>query len=206
VTSGGTCSGPDDYSDLRWRLDAQGRLVSLLNGQCVAVAANGSLTTTAAGCSSAPGTNQTWSYDAGGSGALRLVGSNLCLTAPAPPPPPVAYAQLCGRIQAYNGMQAVNPPGGYCLALNAAGAWTLTAGAGAAAVRLAAGNVSAAGGGFDSRWPSRLGLSMHGSKVAATINGSAVATTVDNTAAFGLAALGSGYHAAVFDDFAATAA
>jgi len=203
VTSGGTCAGPDDYSNLQWRLDAQGRLLSLLDAQCVTVAPDGSVSMVAC---AAQAQNQTWAYDAppAGTGALRLAPTALCLATPPPPPPPIAYVQLCGRIEAYDSFSAPSPPGGYCLALNSLGAWALTAGAAAGAKLLASGNVTMqTGGSFDPLTsPTRLQVAMAGTAISAAINGTTVATVTDASAAFGLVSLGSGYHAAAFRDFA----
>ena len=103
VTSGGTCCGPDCYTNLQWALSGAGQLVTAdTGGGCVTAsgdAAAPSFTITRCG---PPGqANQTWTQHTS-SGLLELGTTGQCLAAPAPPPPPpppTPYTQVGGARQ-----------------------------------------------------------------------------------------------------------
>ena len=97
---------------------------------------------------------------------------------------------VCGRIDSYSAWGAFR---GYCLRVNAAGSWTLLAGAGS----LAAGTIS----GFDPLLWHALGVRFVGQAVSATVDGVVVWAGTSALFAAGLAAIGSGWHLADFRDF-----
>lgn len=96
----------------------------------------------------------------------------------------------------------------YCLVVRATGAWALTTGdtwsggAGQAAT-LANGTLPAP---FDPTRTHSLQLRMAGSAISVTVDGAALATVSDSTYQAGMAAVGSGYHAAAWGGLALEAA
>jgi galactosylceramidase len=113
------------------------------------------------------------------------------------------YVQVCARVTNYSGLHN-GPPPGYCLAVNATGAWLARAGA----VVLAQGQLQ---GPFAPPTPStaplNLTLTLVGEAVAGWA-GSGDTTTMQplfsvmsGAYASGLVALGSGYHPAAFTNF-----
>jgi galactosylceramidase len=203
LTTGGTCCGAQCYDGLKWTTPAAGTPGPIksplagMGGQCLTAVSNTSLVMTSCG-----GAGQTWEWTGSGSPAtgaqLQLSGSGMCLSTT--PSLGATYAQVCGRISAYSGFDKV-PPGGYCLALTDAGTWFLRAGA----VTLTSGSL---GPGFNSSTtPVRLTLTMVGTSITAAFTpvgstGAGGAVTVpDPTYSGGMSALGSGFHAAAFDDY-----
>ncbi len=65
---------------------------------------------------------------------------------------------------------------------------------------LASGTVP--GGPFNSTQPHRMSLSMNGSQIYGAVAGTRLFTVRDTKYTAGMAAVGSGYHWAAFDDFA----
>lgn len=119
------------------------------------------------------------------------------------------YAQACARITDYSGLRN-GPPNGYCLGVNATGAWLARAGA----ELLGAGQLPSP---FDPSAPHALVLSVAGAGVLgwvldgpAALAGAAAAAlppsppllnATSGAFAAGLVGLGCGYHAAAFDNF-----
>ena len=116
------------------------------------------------------------------------------------PPNVTTYVQLCNRIAAYTGFKN-GPPPGLCLLVNASGGWAARAGA----TLVASGSAPA---GFDPTAPHRLTITADGATTAGTLDGAALfaGAPVGTHTAGGLVALGCGYHAASFTDFAIVAA
>jgi hypothetical protein len=194
VTTGGTCCGANCYTNLQWALNAAGQLVSALNGDCVTVQA-GTGALVVAACGAPAPAAQTWVYNAT-SGQLRLAGTGMCLSTPVP----LAYVQLCGRISTYDGFRGPQAPAGYCLSLYANGTWVARAGTS----WLASGSLPA----LDPSQPHALSLAMVRTSVSGAIAGASpypLFAVTDTTYAAGFVAIGSGYHAAAFDDFAVVA-
>eukprot|EP00928_Gymnodinium_smaydae_P028736 TRINITY_DN21845_c0_g3_i1.p1 TRINITY_DN21845_c0_g3~~TRINITY_DN21845_c0_g3_i1.p1 ORF type:complete len:900 (-),score=115.96 TRINITY_DN21845_c0_g3_i1:138-2837(-) len=102
-----------------------------------------------------------------------------------------AYTSLCGRVTSWKGFLGA-PISGYCLRVALDGNWTLSAGF---PVVLASGSISAASG-----WHS-LRLNFSGSSISAWIDDVQVANVWSSTFPRGMAALSSGWHTALFDDF-----
>ena len=95
-TTGGTCAGPDKYSNEQWALDASsGALVSALpGGHCAAANADNTLALSP-DCTPPLPPAKVWRYTAA---TGELVNSNgLCLTVSAPAPPPSLASLLVGR-------------------------------------------------------------------------------------------------------------
>lgn len=61
VTSGGTCAGPNSYTNEQWKLTPQGQLISAYNGQCSTVQPD--MTVETDPCINPPAINQTFTYD-----------------------------------------------------------------------------------------------------------------------------------------------
>lgn len=192
VTSGGTCAGPNSYTNLQWAYDATtGALTSALNGDCVTWTA-GNASMSVLPCTGAAA--QKWVYSAA-SGSLQLGSTGLCLATPAP----ATYVTLCARITGYSGFTIQTVPG-YCMSVNATGGWAITAGPKLGAV--ASGSVSTSVPGWSASVPQAYALVVNGNSVSAVVGGVTVGGYVDDDATYqvGMAALGSGYHYAVFDD------
>ena len=100
------------------------------------------------------------------------------------------YAALFGRIT--SSPQSVEPPKGYSLKASTDGHWELKA----FTQTLASGNVPFAA----DRWH-KLALRFAGRHITALIDGAEVKTLEDRTFDTGMAALGSGWNNAMFDDF-----
>ena len=138
-----------------------------------------------------------------GDGSLVDVVASVDAAWPPPPagapPNATTYVQLCARIAAYTGFKN-GPPPGLCLLVNATGGWAARAGA----TLVAAGRAA----GFDPSSPHRLAVTAAGAAVAGAIDGAAVfsGAPVGAHTAGGLVALGCGYHAAAFNNFAIAAA
>jgi len=208
VVSGGTCCGADCYANLQWAYDAAtGRLTSQLDGHCVTAPTSGGIVVAACGAAG----NQTWAFvpsasgggggDGGGSGGgtlqLQLASSPpLCLAMPAPPPP-LRFLQLCARLGDFDTFAPPPMPNAYCLQLLANGSWAITT----SAATLASGLLP---GGVATGVPQRLLLTVNGTAITVAINGSVLAVVQDASLMSGQVALGSGWHAAAFDDFAVT--
>jgi len=200
VTSGGSCCGAECYDGLRFTLAATGQVVCALPAVgCLTAVAGGGLTFAACAptAAAAAAANQTFDFDAA-SGALALAGgAGLCLSQSPPPPPPVPYAQVCARIAAYQAFSLPRPPPGYCLQLQASGAWLLTSARGA----LANGTIAAPGA-----RPVLLRVAAAGARITAFADGVQLAAVSDAQHAGGMAGLGSGFHAASFGAFKAAPA
>lgn len=115
------------------------------------------------------------------------------------------YTQACARVTGYTGLRN-GPPPGYCIAVNATGAWLLRAGA----LPLGTGQLPVP---FDPAAQHSLVLGLSGQQVTAWVldgapalppRGPPVANTTSATYAAGLVGLGSGYHAAAFTAFSIT--
>ena len=138
-----------------------------------------------------------------GDGSLVDVVASVDAAWPPPPagapPNATTYVQLCARIAAYTGFKN-GPPPGLCLLVNATGGWAARAGA----TLVAAGRAA----GFDPSSPHRLAVTAAGAAFAGAIDGAAVfsGAPVGAHTAGGLVALGCGYHAAAFNNFAIAAA
>jgi hypothetical protein len=101
-TTGGTCAGPDKYSNEQWQLNADGSLTSMLPGnKCATVAAD--RTISLVDCTSPLASNQNWTYS---SVTGELQQNGLCLTAAGAPPPPSSEIVLVGR-ELHDGSWAV---------------------------------------------------------------------------------------------------
>ena len=100
------------------------------------------------------------------------------------------YAASFGRIT--SSPQSAEPPKGYWLKASTDGRWELNA----FTRTLAAGNVPFAA----DRWH-KLALRFKGPHITAQIDGTEVKTLEDHTFGGGLAGLGTGWNAAMFDDF-----
>jgi hypothetical protein len=198
-----------DYASLRWAVDTaatDGSAGRLLTGggdsgtqQCLLWdGATGSLSTgpcpAAAGGSSGDGAASVVAYD-GATQQLRVAGSGVCLTAPVPP----VYIQLCGRLTGYSGFKLQVVPA-YCMQVHANGTWALTAGPAKGVVATGAVGVP---GGWDPSHLTAYTLSLNGNTLTATAGGALLGSYTDDDATYavGLAAVGSGYHYATFDDF-----
>jgi hypothetical protein len=199
VNSGGSCCGADCYKGLQFALagptNQPQQLQSLLDQLCVAVTPGGGVVL--ADCK-AGAANGTWLYDAT-TGLLQVAngggsGSNLCLTTPQQI---TTYTQVCGRITGYSGFVRAAPTG-YCLVLSDDGAWVARAGG----TTLAKGVVPSGAGGFNSTTPHTLTLTMKGKTISGAVDASPLfSIPSDATYSSGYAAVGSGFHAATFDNF-----
>ena len=121
------------------------------------------------------------------------------------------YVQACARVLNYTGLRTQAPPG-YCVGVNATGAWAVRAGG------------AALGGGqlpvpFSAGSPHALVLAVRGARVAAWVVEGApppsgalpgsppLVNVTDGTfPGSGMVALGSGFHPAAFDNFTLAAA
>ena len=191
------CNGGAVYD---WSLSTDGGPAQLLtNAQYpgLALTASGAgsslalLPAAAPGGSALPG--QLWRYNAS-SQLVAAPALGLCLSQLRPTE---VYAQVCGRVGAYDGFNAATTPA-YCLAVYASGAWALLVNSGASGLggRLA---------GFDAGAPHRLTLSMAGEEVDCYVDGALLGSVQDKTYGVGNAALGSGWHECAWDDFMVTA-
>jgi hypothetical protein len=178
-----------DSAGFRFQLRADATLSApLLPGLCAAVLADGATVSMVACDAAAP--SQQWTHAP--SGQLVNTGARACLTSQLLPP----YARVCARVTSYSGFDGFAPVPGYCLRVGGDGAWVVSAGN----ETLAKGSL--AGGGFDAAAPIPLVLTVRGDSVAAAAAGRALgAWPGRGRFANGLVALGSGVHAATFDDF-----
>ena len=168
----------------------------LLPGLCAAVLADGATVSMVACDAAAPA--QQWAHVP--TGQLVNAGARACLTSQLRPQVP--YARVCARVTAYSGFDGLAPVPGYCLRLGGDGAWAVTAGN-----ETLANGTLARGGAFDAAAPAPLALTVKGDAVAAAVAGRALgAWPGRGRFASGLVALGSGVHAAAFDDFFVEAA
>lgn len=157
----------------------------LLPGLCAGILPDGS-TVSMVACDSV--SSQQWTHAP--TGQLVSGTGKGCLTSQLVPEYP--YVRVCVRVTAYTGFAGLAPVPGYCLALNVAGTWTVTA----ASVTLAVGKVS----GFDPAAKQTLLLSAKGTNVSASIDGVDLGVWSNSTYTGGMVALGSGVHVAAFDD------
>eukprot|EP01049_Picozoa_sp_SAG25_P001832 SAG25_NODE_87_length_16363_cov_40.489179_6_plen_478_part_00 len=116
--------------------------------------------------------------------------------------PSGVYVQLCGRV-AGRGKTFGRAPGqpiqGFCLICNrTAMQWALLSGGYDSSFALAKGPLTEV-----DAWQ-RLSLEFQGSTVSASIGGRLVATKKNSTFARGMVVLGTGWHAATFDNFTIT--
>lgn len=197
VTSGGTCAGANNYSNLQWAWDAgSGRLTSAFDGLCLTWT-GGAMNMVACAPSNPAAAGQAWAYNAS-SQQLELSGTGLCLTTPEP----ATYVQLCGRITGYSGFTIQTVPG-YCMRVDAdTRMWSITAGPKWGVV--ASGPIAASLPSWNPSVSNTYALQLNGNAITATAGGVTLGSFTDDDATYsvGLAALGSGYHYAVFDDFA----
>jgi galactosylceramidase len=115
------------------------------------------------------------------------------------------YVQLCGRIAAYTGFRN-GPPPGACLLLNCSGGWVARAGDAVLASGLLP---PAAGAPFDPSAPRVLQAAFSGAGFRGSVGGAPLFSLLlpaPFAAQGGVVGLGSGYHAAAFDDFSIVAA
>ena len=111
------------------------------------------------------------------------------------------YVQACLRITKYTGFKN-GPPPGYCLAVNASGAWLANAGT----LVMASGQLPTP---FDATTPHVLTLSAKGTVIVGSITGTFPHTTLNpplfnvtnSLYSAGIGGLGSGFHTAAFDNF-----
>lgn len=190
-----------------WSLQGA-HIVAAEGGQCLDVG-GGSLAAGASavtyGCKPPGGDdNQRWTVQGAPSAQqLRSTFDGMCLDlAPAPPPPPpvAPYLMLCARIGKYerNGP----PPSGYCLTVTASanatasGAWALAFGT----QRLASGATPTPV--TQGTWHT-LRVACAGDAVTASLDGATLgsgAVAGQKLSAYGMVALGSGWHEAWFKD------
>ena len=104
----------------------------------------------------------------------------------------IVVCEVCARIASYSAFSLPRPPPGYCLQLQASGAWLLTNAHGT----LANGTIAAPG-----TAPTLLSVAAVGGAVTASANGAELARVTDTLHAGGMAGLGSGFHAASFGAF-----
>jgi hypothetical protein len=170
-----------------FQLQPNGSLTTpLLAGLCAGLLPDG---VTVAMVPCAPSvTSQQWVYSA----ARQLVNgaSRSCLTSQLLPVFP--YVRVCIRVTAYSGFNGLAPVPGYCLKLDSSGVWAVSA----AATVLANGTVI----GFDPTARQTLALAATGNTVSASIGGVALGSWLSAAYDAGMVALGSGVHAAAFDD------
>lgn len=211
--SGSSCGAPPgSYPNLVWSLNAStGFLTTPMDGHAAPLTLDPA-TGTLSLAPPAPGSpTQRWAYTIA-TQALSVGG--LCLSTP----PARSYVQVCGRIESYDGFDATTTPGcaararsgvaanacarararRYCVSLDARGRWALAVNS----VPVVQGNVSAP---FAPSAPHALALNMAGTVIEAYVGGARVASITDATYAYGNAAVGSGWHAASFDNFTVTA-
>jgi hypothetical protein len=129
--------------------------------------------------------------------------------------PEPAFVRVCGRISAFK--PDGTPPQGYCLIVDSNSTWFLAVGGAKGqngrdkpnvlatgqlppAVEVTAASGSSRVAVSVSAWRT-LSLEMAGSKITPSVDGKSLGTVVSDTLPHGMAALGSGWHRAVFDDF-----
>jgi hypothetical protein len=161
----------------------------LLPGLCATVKGDGA-TVTMAPCASPLPPSQSWTHNASTLQLVNAAGGG-CLTSTLVPLLP--YVRLCARITQYSGFHGLKPVPGYCLRVDASGAWAVTA----------AGNGLGNGTlpGFDGTQWLTLQLTTRGTTVAASVGGVQLGVWTDKEFQDGMVALGSGVHHAAFDDF-----
>jgi hypothetical protein len=190
---GSSCGAPNgDYPNLQWSWSpSTGALTTHMTDGWALTLNAGNGTLTVAPFTGAPG--QVWAYNAS-SGQMALPGLGRCLSLP----PQRTYVRLCGRVGYFNGFDATTPMEGYCMVLDEGGRWALTV----ADAPVANGTLTPP---FSPTSPHRLALSMAGPVITGYVDGAALGQTTDATYPAGNAMLGSGWHTAAWDDFAATA-
>lgn len=168
-----------------------GSLVApLLPGQCAGVLGDNT-TVSMVPCAASPA--QHWTHT--GTGQLVNAAGGGCLTSQLVPQYP--YVRVCIRVTAYSGFAGLAPVPGYCLQLNDNGAWAVTAG-----------NTTLASGTVPDFVPSArqaLSLSAQGTSIAGAVGSAALGPWESSAFAAGMVALGSGVHAAAFDDLVVAA-
>ena len=188
---GSSCGAPaGDYPNLQWSLAASGALTTHMSGGMALTLVNGSVLQLAP-FTGAPA--QVWAFNAS-SGQVALPALGRCLSLP----PRRKYVQVCGRVTSFNGFDSTQPMAGYCVVVDHAGAWALTAGGSP----LANGTLAA---GFSPSSPHTLALSMAGPIITASVDGTQLAQLSDGAFTYGNAALGAGWHRAAWDGFNVTA-
>jgi hypothetical protein len=192
VTTGCTCGCPT-FTNLQFALGPGGALTTpTAPAACVTLLPSGALALKP--CTA--GAGQVWSHS-GSTGALSVVppggGAPVCLAGPPGPPPPQVWAGLTVRAPPYpnNGVRTYD---GYTLRLMDSGAWEVLA------ERAVLGNGTLPAP-FNSSQPHQLRLAAVGTALTAAVDGAQVWSGSDSTYSKGQTALGSGYHAAAFDDF-----
>jgi len=202
VTSGGTCGGASDYSNLQFDFHpSNGTLTSRMphgGPTPLCVQAPSSNSVNLATCREGGGASgQVWTYNEGSSGTLRVSPSDgsgeKCLTGPLPAPAEAPYTQLCIRASDYDtfGNKAVNA---LCLQVASLGNWTMLSGP----KILGAGFL---GGGFNSSTWHTLGLRAKGQNISASVDGQGIWSGGGDGKMNGQVVIGSGYHSASWDNF-----
>lgn len=197
ITSGGTCGGVNNYDNLKFQLNAEtGKLISAMDGQCVTVASDNTLSllpcTTTTTTTTSTTASTVWNYTAS-TGQLSTIVSQqqqVCLTVDVSPP----YARLC--IRSTGNFQT----GGYCLTLDTDGMWTVAA----ASQQLASGYLSPPG--FNSTNGVQLSVAAKGTNITVSIDSNVIWSGIDSTQKKGMVSIGSGYHRAAWDNFLVTKA
>jgi len=186
-----------DGRGFQFELRADATLAApLLPGLCAAVLGDGATVSMVACDAAAPA--QQWAHAP--SGQLVNAGARLCLTSPLRPQVP--YAHVCARVTGYSGFDGLAPVPGYCLRVGADAAWAVTAGN-----ETLANGTLAGGARFRAAAPAALSLTVKGDAVAAAVAGRAIGSwSGRGKFAQGMVAIGSGVHAATFDDFFVEAA
>lgn len=108
------------------------------------------------------------------------------------------YVQLCGRLLGNGTLWNFKaaPPPAVCLVVLANTSSSLFT------WQLRIGAQTKETGSISASEKFQLAISFSGQKIAATVNGKQVTSLSDSTFAYGLAAVGSGWHDAYFDNFA----
>ncbi len=216
--TGGGCLavfGPDpDYSGAQrlglaancssaplFRMDAATQQISTLDGQCVDVwsqSKNAGQRVITWPCETPAGANEQWQVKPATGGAVTLVAAfdSLCLDLIVITPPESVFLWIAARVQSF-GWDAV--PQGYILTVFASpnsttpGTYSLDSHTTVIASGATPSPINVG------EWH-ELSLSMKGTSVVASLDGVALATVTDASAAWGNVAVGSGWHAAWFDD------
>ena len=186
-----TSCGCSDAQGFLFALQPNGSLTAaLLPGLCASVLADN--TTVSMVACAAGDALQRWSQLPA---TLQLVnaGTGACLQSQLRAQLP--YAQICARVTAYNTFDGQAPVPGYCLQLRRDGSWVVLAGA----ASLANGTLAP---GFDATQPTALELTAQGDTVSVKVAGQVLGAWPGGGAfTAGMVAIGSGVHAAIFDDF-----
>ena len=108
--------------------------------------------------------------------------------------PLVPYLRVCARVTGYTGFNGLAPVPGYCLVLASDGSFTVLAGP------AVIGN-GTVGSSYSPAQPTALELTVKGDLVSASVGGAPLGSWPGNgTFTGGMIAIGSGVHAATFDD------